>query len=224
MELVRGAWVVFRKDLTYELGNRETLTILLVFSLAVLFLFNFSFELSREEAERFLPGFLWLTALFASVLGFSKGMEAERRGGMEGLLLAPIPKEAIFLGKASSSFILLFAVELILTPLFFLFLGLPLSWQHFKLLSVPLFLGSLGLAALGTLLANICGVSKHSGILFSLGYFPLAVPILISGTRLSQGILQADHLPGGPWVRLLIVIDLIYSVVCLLLFEYLVEE
>ena len=224
MELVRGAWTVFRKDLAYELGNRETLTILLVFSLAVLFLFNFSFELSRAEAGRFLPGFLWLTVLFASVLGFSKGMEAERRGGLEGLLLAPIPKEAIFLGKAASSFVFLFAVELILTPLFFLFLGLPLSWGHLRLLLVPLLLGSLGLATLGTLLEGICGVTKHSGILFSLGYFPLAVPVLISGTRLSQGILAYDYLPGGPWVRLLIAIDLIYLVVCLLLFEYLVEE
>lgn len=224
MELVRGAWVVFRKDLAYELGNRETLTILLVFSLAVLFLFNFSFELSREEAEQFLPGFLWLTVLFASVLGFSASMEAERRGGLEGLLLAPIPREAIFLGKAASSLLFLFAVELILAPLFFLFLGIPLSWEHFKLLLVPLLLGSLGLAALGTLLANICRVSSRSGILFSLGYFPLAVPILISGTRLSQGILTYDYLPSGPWVRFLIAIDLIYLITCLLLFEYLVEE
>jgi len=224
MELLRGAWAVFRKDLAYELGNREVITILLVFSLAVLFLFNFSFELSPEEAERLLPGLLWLTVLFASVLGFTRAMELERRGGLEGLLLAPVPKEAIFLGKAASAFVFLFAVELILTPLFFLFLGVDLSLTHFKLLLIPLLLGSLGLAALGTFLANICGVTRHSGVLFSLGYFPLAVPILISGTRLSQGILAYDYLPAGPWVRFLIAMDLIYSVTCLLLFEYLVEE
>lgn len=225
MGLFQGAWKVFRKDIAYELGNWETLTILLVFSLAVLFLFNFSFQLPPKEAKLSLPGFLWLTVLFASVLGFSKAIETERRaGGMEGLLLSPIPKEAIFLGKMASSFLFLFMMGLILTPLLFVFMAVRFPLQQFTLLLVPLILGSLGLAVMGTFLANLCQVSRHGGILFSLGYFPLAVPVLISGTRLSQGVLQAESLAGGPWVRFLIAIDLVYLIACLLLFEYLVEE
>lgn len=225
MGLLRGAWEIFRKDIEHELGNWETLTVLLVFSLAVLFLFNFSFELSRKEANLFLPGFFWLTVLFASVLGFSKAIETERRaGGMIGLLLAPIPKEAIFMGKVASAFLFLFLVGIILMPLFFLFMGIRVSFQQLGQLLLALALGGFGLAVIGTFMAGLCQGSKHSGVLFSLGYFPLAVPVLISGTKLSQGVLQTESLTGGPWVKFQGAIDLIYFIACLLLYEYLVEE
>lgn len=225
MGLLRGSWKVFRKDIVYELENKETLVILLVFSLAVVFIFNFSFNLSKEGAFRFLPGFLWMTILFASVLGFNKTMAFEKCGdGMSGLLLAPIPKEAVFLGKVASSFLFLIIAEVLITPLFFLFFGVKLSAKLFGLLALVLFLGSIGLAVIGSFLANICQVSKSSEILFSLGYFPMVVPILIGGTKLAEGILQEGQIPRGPWINLLITFDVVYLVICLLLFEYLVEE
>ncbi|MFQ5794113.1 MAG: heme exporter protein CcmB [Candidatus Bipolaricaulia bacterium] len=225
MELITGAWLVFKKDIRYELENKETLIILFVFSLTVALTFNFAFDLSRTEARRFLPGLIWITALFASVLGFNKSMAFEKRGdAYGGLLIAPIPKTSIFLGKVSSSLVFLWAVEMVVIPLFFLFFNVELSAKIFGFLVIVFLLGSVGLSVIGSFLTNLCQGSKNSEILFSLGYFPLVVPILISGTKLSAGILDGKSIVAGPWVKLLIIFGLVYTVICLLLFEYLVEE
>jgi heme exporter protein B len=205
--------------------NRETLAVLVVFSLAIAFVFAFAFDLSGAEARRFLPGLLWMTFLFASVLGTSKSVALERRGtGYIGLLLAPIPKEAIFLGKAASSLVFLLAAQLLVTPLFFVFFGVKLGPQTFGFLTLIFLLGSLGLTAIGTFLAQICQVARSGDVLFSLGYFPLVVPVLIAATQLSRAVLSAEPLGEGPWLQLLAVFDVIYSTTGWLLFRYLVEE
>jgi len=223
--LLRGSWLVLRKDLVYELENRETLAVLVVFSLAVAFVFAFAFDLSGAEARRFLPGLLWMTFLFASVLGFSKGAALERRGaGYLGLLLAPIPKEAIFLGKAGSAFAFLVFTQLFVTPLFLVFFGVKIGSGEFGLLALVFLLGSVGLVAVGTLLAQICQVARSGDVLLSLGYFPLVVPVLIAATQLSSSVLATTSLGEGPWLQLLIAFDLIYSTAGWLLFRYLVEE
>jgi heme exporter protein B len=225
MNTIWGAWRILSKDVAQELAHWETLTILLVFSRAVLCTFAFSFEIPRKEASGFMPGFFWLTVLFASVLHFLKEMAVEgEAGGMEGVLLAPISRGALFLGKAAGALLFLLAVELILMPLFFLFLELPLEVKRLPPLLAPMALGAAGLAVLGTFVAGICRGVKKRGVLFSLGYFPLAVPILIAGTKLTQGILESDGALQGLWIRFLPAVDLIYLVLSLLLFEYLVEE
>lgn len=223
--LLAGAWAIVKKDLVYELQSRETMVVLIVFSLAVVFVFNFAFELTQAEAKRLLPGLLWMTVLFASVLGFSKSMAFGKRGeALTGLLLAPIPKESIFLGKVTSSLLFLVAAEFALLPLFFAFFGVKASLVQVSLLALVLLLGSAGLAIMGSFLAAICQVSRQGEILFSLGYFPLVIPILIAGATLSQGILEIGRIPEGPWLTLLITCDLVYVLVCLMLFAYLVEE
>lgn len=223
--LFPGAWTILKKDLAYELQNRETLVVLTVFSLVVVFIFSFAFDLAEAEARGLLPGLLWMTVLFASVLGFSKSMALERRGeALSSLLLAPIPKESIYLGKVMSSLLFLLASELVLLPLFFAFFGVKASLVQVGLLVLVLLLGIAGLAVVGSFLAAICQGSRQGEILFSLGYFPLVVPILIAGVTLSQGILETSQIPPGPWLNVLIAFDLIYAVVCLWVFEYVVEE
>ncbi len=225
MAFLRGIWEIFRKDFLFELETGETLSLLLVFAMAVLFLFNFSFDLSRAEIQKFFPGFFWLTVLFTSVLGFSKAIEIERRGhAIQGILMTPIPRESIYLGKVLSSFVFLLLVELILAPLFVVFFGIKMSWGQFLALGSPLILGTLGLAAIGTLMALICQVSPKGWLLFSLGYFPLAVPTLIASTKLFQGVFLVPGASAAPWLRFLGVIDLVEIVVSVLLFEYLMEE
>lgn len=223
--LIRGTWAILKKDVTYELQNRETLVVLIVFSLAAVFIFNFAFELTPAEAKGLMPGLLWMTILFASTLGFSKSMALEKRGeALSGLLLAPIPKESIFLGKVLSSLLFLLASELVLLPLFFAFFSVKASFTQAGLLMLALLLGSAGLAVVGSFLAAICQVSRQGEILFPLGYFPLVIPILIAGTRLSHGILEGGRILAGPWLNLLTAFDLVYLIICLMLFTYLVEE
>jgi len=223
--LLSGAWAILKKDLAYELQNRETLVVLVVFSLAVVFVFSFAFDLAEAEAKQLLPGLLWITVLFASVLGFSKSMAFEKRGeALRGLLLAPIPKESIFLGKVTGSLLFLLVAELLLLPLFFAFFGIKASWAQVGLLALVLLLGSVGLSIVGSFLAAICQVSRQGEILFSLGYFPLVIPILIAGATLSRRILASGQILQGPWLNLLIAFDVIYLVACLMLFAYLVEE
>lgn len=211
--------------MAYELERRETLAVLVVFSLAVAFVFAFTFDLTSAETRRFLPGLLWMTFLFASVLGAQKSTALERRGqGVLGLLLAPIPKEAIFIGKAAGSLIFLLAAQAFVTPLFAVFFGVPLDLGVFARLALVFTLGSLGLVAVGTLLAQICQVARSGDVLFSLGYFPLVVPVLIGATQLTGAALNAQPLGEGPWLGLLVAFDVVYGTAGWLLFSYLVEE
>lgn len=225
MTFLRGIWEIFRKDFLFELETGETLSLLLVFALSVLFLFNFSFDLSRAEVQKFFPGFFWLTVLFTSVLGFSKAIEIEQRGhAIQGILMTPIPRESIYLGKVLSSFVFLLLVEVVLAPLFVVFFGMKMAPGQYLTLAPPLVLGTLGLATIGTLMALICQVSPKGWLLFSLGYFPLAVPTLIASTKLFQGVFQTTAGAAAPWLRFLAVIDIVEMVVAVLLFEYLMEE
>jgi heme exporter protein B len=152
-------------------------------------------------------------------------MEMERHtAGMEALLLAPIPKAAVFLGKLLGAMVFLLAVEVLWVPAFALFCNLRLSLKEIMGLAAPLVLGTLSLAMMGTLLSTLCTFSRLGNVLFSLGYFPLALPVLLISLQATSQALRPETGSQGPWVHFLMAIDLIYLISCFLLFDYLVEE
>jgi heme exporter protein B len=225
MSIPAGAWKVFKKDLIHEMGSWETLVLMVAFSMVVLFLLRFSFDLPPSQMQRVMGGYFWLIVLMSSVMGATKTMEMERgSGALKGILLAPVPREAIFLGKLASLCVYLWIVEGILVLVMAVFFQVTVPPERMPSLLIPLALGGFGLATLGTFMSSLCHTASRSSILFALGYFPMSVPVLIASGALTQEVISGRSLVNVSWVKFLVVMDLVYLILCLLLFPYLVEE
>jgi heme exporter protein B len=211
------------KDLSAELRSRELLGAMLVFALLVVLIFNFALELDRTAREAATSGVLWVTFSFAGTLGLNRSMAIEKdRGCLDGLLLAPVDRSALYFGKALSNLAFMIMVEAIVLPLYSFLYGLNLLDPGF--LAVVL-LGSIGYVAVGTLLAAMAVQARTRDILLPILLFPVMIPLLLAVVRAStaflQGLGSAEILP---WLRILIATDLIYVAVAFMVFDFVVEE
>jgi heme exporter protein B len=166
---------------------------------------------------------LWATVAFAGTLGLSRSLAREQQAGcMDGLLLAPVDRSAIFFGKALGNAVLMGLVEVVLLPLFSALFGVPLLRPGVLLVTA---LGTLGYAAVGTLLAAIAVNTRAREVMLPIMLLPLAIPALIASVR-ATGVLVEGGAMGYAmaWVRLLVVYDLIIVAVALLTFGYVLEE
>lgn len=214
---------IIQKDLQAELRSRELVATMLLFSLLSVLVFSFALELDRAAEEQAVSGVLWVTIVFASLLGLNRSMAMERdNGSMDALLLAPINRAAIFVGKLSGNLIFTLAVGALLLPLMSLLYNINLlhAW-----LWLVLFLGTLGISITGTLLATMAVQTRAREALLPIVMLPVVLPILLAAVVTSNGIILEQPLPQwGAWVQILTVIDVIYLLLCLLTFAYVIEE
>ncbi|HNR95677.1 MAG TPA: heme exporter protein CcmB [Anaerolineae bacterium] len=219
----RGIAAIVRKDLTVELRTRETLSTSFVFALLVVVIFNFAFELRVDNAAELAPGVLWVAFTFAGILALNHSMVQERESGcMEGLMLAPVERSVIYLGKFVANSLYMLLSEAAVLPLFAVLFGvnvaIPLLW-------LVILLGTLGFSAAGTLFSTMTVSTRAREALLPLLLFPATVPILIAATK-STGLLL-DRRPVSEvylWIRLLLAVDTITLVVAILGFDYVLEE
>ena len=219
----RGIAAIVRKDLTAELRTRETLGSSFVFALLVVVIFNFAFELRVDNATELAPGVLWVAFTFAGILALNHSMVQERESGcMEGLMLAPVERSVIYLGKFVANSLYMLLSEAAVLPLFAVLFGvnvaIPLLW-------LVILLGTLGFSAAGTLFSTMTVSTRAREALLPLLLFPATVPILIAATK-STGLLL-DQRPVSEvysWIRLLLAVDAITLVVAILGFDYVLEE
>jgi heme exporter protein B len=222
---LRTIYLLLAKDLLVELRNRETFTIMLFFAVVILFLFHFSLNPERENTALLAPGLLWLGFLFTGVLGLGRSFQAEQVNDcLEQLLLVPGDRGNIFLGKLVGNVVFMFAVELLIIPLFALFFQLNLWDTLLPILAVAV-LGTLGFATLGTLFSALTANLRAREVLFPLLLFPLVVPVIIgtvtaTGVILSGGVLSE----ASGWLKLLAAFDTIFLAVAYLTFELVVEQ
>lgn len=218
-----AVWAVVRKDLTSEWRSRELLTAMLVFSLLVILIFNFALELDARARASITSGVLWVTFAFAGTLGLNRSMAVEKdRGCLDGLLLAPVDRAAIYFGKAISNLVFMFVVELIVLPVYSVLYNTNL-FQTGLLLVV--LLGSVGYVAVGTLLSTMAIQARTRDILLPILLFPLAIPVLIAAVKASGGFLQGlAYSEVQNWITLLIVYDVIFIAIAFMFFDYVVEE
>jgi len=211
------------KDALAESRTKEVLSATFVFAVLVLVVFNFAFELRVETTLPLAPGVLWVAITFAGVLGLGRSFVAERdRGCLEGLMLCPADRGAIYLGKLLGNLLFMVVVEAILLPLFFVLFNLPAFTPG--LLAIVA-LGSLGFAAVGTLFSAVAVNTRTREVMLPVLLFPMAVPVLIAsvkGTGLALEGKGWDSLL--PWLNILIAFDAIFLVVCFVVFEYVLEE
>lgn len=211
------------KDLVAELRSRELLSAMLVFALLAILIFNFALELDIGTRETVTSGVLWVTFAFAGTLGLNRSMAIEKdRGCLDGLLLAPVDRSAIYFGKALSNLIFMIIVEAVVLPVYSALYNINL----FKpaLLGIIL-LGLIGYAAVGTLLSAMAVQTRTRDVLLPILLFPVALPVLIPAVKASIGCLQAYEMNRiWPWLNLLLVYDVIFSSVSFMVFDYVVEE
>ena len=220
---MRSVAAIIWKDLAAELRSRELLSAMLVFALLVILIFNFSLELDAKARSSVTAGVLWVTFAFAGTLGLNRSMAMEKdRGCLDGLLLAPVDRSAIYFGKAIGNLIFMFVVEVIVLPVYSILYSVNLF--HPGLLLIVL-LGSIGYVVVGTLLASMAVQTRTRDVLLPILLFPLVIPVLIAAVKASTGFLQGSQLTDiTPWINLLIVYDVIFVAVAFMVFDYIVEE
>jgi len=220
---LRKVWAIVVKDMGVELHTREMVSAMLVFSVLALLVFSFALDLRGAVARAAAPGVLWATVAFAGTLGLSRSLAREQQSGcMDGLLLAPMDRSAIFFGKAIGNLILMGIVEVALLPLFSALFDVPLLQGGVLVVTA---LGTVGYAAVGTLLAAIAVNTRAREVMLPILLLPLATPALIAAVQATGGLVEGGTLAEvGGWVRLLVAYDLIVVAVAMVTFGYVVEE
>ena len=220
---LHAIWAVLWKDLSAELRGREMLSAMLVFALLVILIFNFALELDARTRANVTSGVLWVTFAFAGTLGLNRSMAMEKdRGCLDGLLLAPVDRSAIYLGKALSNLVFMLVVEAIVLPVYSVLYNTNLFNPG---LILVILLGSIGYVAVGTLLAAMVVQTRTRDILLPILLFPVVIPVLIAAVKASSGFLQGIAMADiWPWLNLLIVYDIIFTAVAFMVFDYIVEE
>ena len=220
---LQAVFAIARKDLSAEIRSRELISAMLVFSLLVVLIFNFALELDKTARENVAAGVLWVTFTFAGTLGLNRTFAAEKdRGSLDGLLLAPVDRTAIYFGKLISTLSFMLLVEAIVLPIFTVLYGISLF--NIALFGVIL-LGTFGYAGVGTLLACMAAQTRARDVMLPILLFPVTVPVMLSAVRASTGILfNAEWSDIVMWVNILVVYDIIFVAVAVMVFDYLIEE
>jgi heme exporter protein B len=211
------------KDLAAEWRSRELLSAMLIFSLLVIFIFNFALELDPTTRSTVTSGVLWVTFVFAGTLGLNRSLAMEKdRGCLDGLLLAPVDRTAIYFGKVIANLVFMLAVALIVLPVYSVLYNVNLFNPG---LMAVILLGAVGYVAVGTLLAAMTVQTRTRDILLPILLFPVIVPVLVAAVKASSGFLSAAPVDEiMPWINLLLVYDVIFTAVAFMVFEYVVEE
>jgi len=218
-----SVWLILRKDIQVEWRGRQGVPLMLVFALLIAFLFHFALQLSPDLQAGLAAGLLWTALAFAATLGLNRSISLEQESrALDGLLLIPVDRSAVYFGKALSNFCFTFLVSLVLLPVFSLF------YQQ-NMLRLPLIVVlTLGLGAytgLGTLLAALSIQTRTRDVLLPILLFPLALPILIAAVEATRGVLSG--IPIGEyrnWLFFLLAGNILFTAAGLLFFETILEE
>jgi heme exporter protein B len=219
----KAMMAVVWKDLTAEIRSREVFSAMLVFALLVVLIFNFALDLEAGTRASITSGVLWVTFTFAGTLGLNRSMAQEKdRGCMDGLLMAPVDRSAIYMGKVIGNLVFMFAVEIVVIPVFSVLYNVNLI--NLGLILVVL-LGSVGYIAVGTLLASMAVQTRTRDMLLPILLFPVVIPLIVAAVKASAGFIQSLPMTEiSPWLNLLIVYDVVFLVVAWMVFDFVVEE
>ncbi len=220
-----AALTIAWKDLMMERRTRQTLNVMVVFSLITVVTYNFALDSDLSAAREVAAGLLWVTILLAGTLGLNRSFSAETESrAIDSLLISPVDRSAIYMGKVLSNFLSILLVEIILLPVFAIFFNKPF-WRLSVLVIV--LLGTLGYVAAGVLVSSMASQTRASYILIPILLLPLALPVVLSAARATAALVN-PQLPPFSEVQLsyvlVIVYDLLMFVAGFLTYNYVVEE
>jgi len=222
---LRQVWTIAWKDLRVELRTWERLAAMGAFVVLTAVLFNYAMDRGIVHPREIAAGLIWVTIVLAGLMGLARTFELEKEdGAMEGLLVAPVPRDALYLGKVLSNSILLGGVVLLTVAVFALFFQVALPSNPLPLMAV-LALGTVGFVALGTLFSGITAGSRMGGSLLPVLLFPLLVPLVTFGSA-STAHLLAGFPPGESAysLRVLTAFTLVALTAGVVLFRFIVED
>ena len=224
MTLLRQSVAVAVKDLRIEVRGRYALGAVLPFAVTLLVTFGLSLGPGRADLERAAPGLLWLAVLFASVRSFRRAYESEARdGALEGLLVSPLDKAAVFLGKGAAVVLQLLAVELAVIVLVGGLFNLSLVADPAPM-AAAFVLGTVGLAAVGSLFGVLTEVPRAREAVFPLLVLPLATPVMVAGIRATELAAAGRGAETLSWLGLLVAFDAVFVAAGTVVFGFLLED
>ncbi len=223
MQFLRPIGVLVWKDILLEIRSRDLVVSVVVFGVVVVVVFNFALNATPQRVEDVAPGILWVAFAFAGVMAMNRAFVREKEeGGLDGLLLTPVSRDAIFLGKAGASFVFMLLVEAILLPIF---AGLlDFSGLSFTLV-FTIVLATLGFSVVGTLFSAIAVQTRSREILLPVLFFPVILPVIIGAVEATKRSIGGETAVGiGHWLPLLGAFDALFLVICPWAFSIVVEE
>ncbi len=209
------------KDILSELRTRDIVVSVLVFALLVIVIFNFAFE--PERVGLVASGVLWVALTFAGVLGLSRSFILEKDNGcLEGLMLCPVDRGAIYFGKMLGSLTFILVVAVIVLPIFFILFNLPIFQPALVLIVV---LATIGFASVGTLFSALAVNTKAREIMLPILFFPIVTPVIIAAVKATGLVLAGESWSSlASWLQVMAAFDIIFVVVSSLVFEFIIEE
>ena len=223
---LKVALLVLRKDVVIEVKSREILFTTLFFSVSCILVFSFAFVSEGQAVGDVAAGILWIAIAFSGTLALGRTFERERYGEtLKALLLAPVARPAIYVGKLLGIVALLIAAEVVLVPLVAFLFQAPLLSHPFWLAAV-LVSGTIGFAAVGTLFSAMLVRARSRDVLLPVLLYPITVPVIIAGVRATAELLQPDGELALVrfWVALLLALDVVFVTLALWTFEPLMTD
>ena len=220
---LRPLLVMVWKDILLEVRSKDIIISVLVFGFLVAVVFNFALNVSPQRVSELAAGILWVAFAFAGTLAMNRAFVKEReQGGLDGLLLSPVSRDAVFLGKVLVSFLFMLIIEGLLLPVFAAMLGFSgFSWA----MILTILLATLGFATVGTLFSAIAVQTRSREIMLPVLFFPIILPVLIGAVEASNHALGNGSGMGlDRWLLLIGVFDALFLVICPWAFSFVVEE
>jgi heme exporter protein B len=218
---VATAWLVTRKDLLIEFRSREVVYTTLFFAVSCVLVFAFGFVREGIAADNVSAGILWIAIAFSGTLALGRTFERERQNDtLRALMLAPVDRPALYVGKLSAVLLLLAIVEAIVVPLVALMFHAPF-FAYPVLTASILAAGTIGFTAVGTLFAAMLVRARSRDVLLPILLYPITIPVIIAGVRGTAALLQPDaDLPvARMWLSMLVFFDVVFITLALWTFE-----
>jgi heme exporter protein B len=220
-----AAWLVARKDLAIEFRTRTAFLSALVFALLGVTIFYFAWDSTAVSAADLAPGVLWVIFTFAGLLGLQRSFGSELADrAIDGLLGAPISREAIYLGKALANLVFVSGILAVTIPAVVLFYNLPLGAGIGALAGIAA-LAAVGLVAVGTLFSAMAVNTRMAELLLPMLSLPFFVPIVMAAAQSSARLMAGRPVAEAwPWLRILVAFDIVFVTACTLAFPYTLDE
>jgi heme exporter protein B len=223
---LRAAWLVARKDLLVEARSRELIYTTVFFSLACILIFAFSFVKDGRPPDEVAAGILWVALAFSGTLALGRAFEREREAEtLRALLLAPVERGAVYLGKLAALVSLMFCVEAVILPVVVLLFDAPMSRAP-GLVVALVATGTVGFAAVGTLFAAMLVRAHSRDVLLPVLLYPITVPVVIAGVRGTAAIFASEPnlALAEMWLMMLIFFDAVFVTLALWTFGAVMSE
>jgi len=218
-------WAIVMKDATVEWRTKTAFMSAVVFAILVLSILYFARDPTAVSSMDIAPGALWVTFTFAAMVGLNRAFLLERENqAIDGMLLTPVPRTAIFVGKMTGNLLFVGFVELISVPLFVLFYNVSLAGRLPQLLAVTA-MATLAFVAVGTLLSAMAVRTRFAELMLPILLLPFLIPPVVGAVQLTSRILAArpaSELMG--WFKLLAAFDIVFCVLAILLYEATLDE